>query len=48
MSSLEVVATNKSGIRKEVNKEDGMKNYTLNITKALYKKSLKRLREISM
>ena len=37
MSSLEVVATNKSGIRKEVNKEDGMKNYTLNITKALYK-----------
>ena len=38
MSSLEVVATNKSGTRKEANKEDGMKNYTLNSTKALYKK----------
>ena len=38
MSSLEVVATNKAGTRKEVNKEDRMKDYTLNITKALYKK----------
>ena len=38
MSSLEVVATNKSRTRTETNKEDCMKNYTLNITKALYKK----------
>ena len=38
MSSVEVVATNKSRARTEINKEDCMKNYTLNITKALYKK----------
>jgi hypothetical protein len=38
MSSLEVVATNKSRARTEINKEDCTKNYTLDITKALYKK----------
>ena len=37
MSSLEVVATNKSRARTEINKEDCMKNYTLDITKGLYK-----------
>ena len=38
MSSLEVVATNKSRARTEVNKEDNTKNYSLATTKALYKK----------
>jgi hypothetical protein len=38
MSSLEVVATNKSRARTEVNKEDYTKNYSLDTTKALYKK----------
>jgi hypothetical protein len=38
MSFLEVVATNKSSARTGVNKEDCMKNYSLNIKKALYKK----------